>query len=151
MKHKKVFVSLFAVAALVLAAGVYYVYWSHHPHVVIQRGETISSSRFDGEYHNETIMVAFAHHKDWIPLAKSVDANLKEFADWNNQVITDLNQYIAPYNIKVSGEVAGGKTTLRYAGYVTTQKGETIDYEEEKTFDFAYVSNEDLFQSNRLG
>lgn len=150
MKSKKALVPLLVVAALALAAGAYYMYWSHHPHVVFHRAEAISSSRFEGEYHYETIMVSFAHHKAWIPLAKSVDADLKELADWNNRVITDLNQYIAPYNIKVSGEVANGKTTLRYAGYVTTQEGETIDYKEEKTFDFAYVSNEELFQSNRL-
>lgn len=147
---KRRFLILGAIILLIVAVGGYWVYWSFHPHMMFHRTEAISSNRFEGEYHYETIMVSFANHRN-IPLAKSVDTNLKEFADWNNRVITDLNQYIAPYNIKVSGEVADGKTTLRYAGYVTTQEGKTIDYKEEMTFDFAYVSNEDLFQNNTLG
>lgn len=131
--------------------GIYCAYWSYHPHMVIQRAVINSSSRFEGEYHHEQIMFSLANHRG-IPLAQSVEENLMELGDWCNQVDTDLREnYIAPYNIRVSGEVANGKTTLRYEGYVTTKDGETVDYKKEMTFDFAYVSNDNLFQNNRLG
>lgn len=153
VKSGKVIACLGVVLALLVGAfGVYYAYWSYHPHMVILCAQADSDRHFEEEHHHETIVVSLSNHRG-IPLADSVEENLMELGEWNNRVITDLYEnYIAaaPYDIRVSGEVAGGKTTLRYEGYVTTPEGETIDYKEEMTFDFAYVSNEDLFQNNKL-
>ncbi len=139
-------------AALLLFGGAlaYYMYCAYHPSMLILRSESDGGNRFEEEYHSETIWIVLADH-NFIPLAKSANENVKELCDWNLKVTTDLYEnYIAPYNVKVSGEVAKGKTTLCYEGYVTTKDGETIDYKEERTFDFAYVSNEDLFQNREF-
>lgn len=86
-----------------------------------------------------------------IPSADIVNEHLRELADWNNMVISDLYTYqtyaFSPYNTTVSGEVEHEKTTLRYEGYVTTQDGQTIEYKEEKVFDFALCSDEALFNN----
>ena len=53
------------------------------------------------------------------------------------------------YNIEVSGEIEGGKTTLRYEGYIIKKDGKRIDYHEEKTFDFVLCSEKRFF-TNKL-
>ena len=53
------------------------------------------------------------------------------------------------YNITVSGEIANGKTTLRYDGYIIKKDGKRIDYHQEKTFDFVLCSKKN-FLTNRL-
>ncbi len=59
-------------------------------------------------------------------------------SDWNDEVVTELiaGDYIAPSNVTVYETIKNNKTTYTYTGYVTTQNGETIEYLNEKTFDF---------------
>ncbi len=57
---------------------------------------------------------------------------------WNDAVLQEIASYPAdqPRSIQVSGEVAQGKTTLRYEGYLTDAAGNRVDFRQERTFDF---------------
>lgn len=80
-----------------------------------------------------------------ISIVKSVQEKVREYSDWNNKVIEELQKYSAPLDIRVSTDVKGGKTTFQYTGYVTTQDGETIDYQNEKVIDYVFVDGDKLF------
>ena len=61
-------------------------------------------------------------------------AESRAFAMWSKSVFDGLYCGYENCHITVSGEVKGGKTTLRYAGTVTDQNGNEIPFEEESTF-----------------
>ena len=102
--------------------------------------ESVADARFErDEYYAEGIRAAWASNPQ-------TDETLREFVLWNHIVDLELHYvYTAPYDVRVSGEVKGGKTTLRYEGYVTTQDGETIEYKNEMTFDGAFGPEGGLF------
>ncbi len=134
-----VLAALVALGALGAGIGGYFFYWSHRPHIYIS-GSTASSDQADR--HREWIMVATAEHRG-VPTAARVEEELTRLADWNDRIITELYDYTAPYDIRVSGENNGGHIVLRYEGYVTTNSGEKLDYSQEEAFDL-YVRDEDF-------
>ena len=90
------------------------------------------------------------YHADWIGFAwagdEITDKKVRELALWNHIVDLELHYvYVAPYDVRASGEVKNGRTTLRYEGYVTTRDGETIEYRNEMTFDGAFGPEGELF------
>ena len=125
------------IAVAAVAGGVlYHLYWPTHRHYpdvqftrLVQQGDPRAE---DEEAYAEWIGASW-------PGNEKTDKKMREFSLWNHGVDLEIHYfYTAPYHIEISGEVKGGKTTLRYTGHVTTQDGQTIDYNNEMTFDFAY-------------
>ena len=146
---KKLFRILSAVIFIaVLAVAIRYlsgiVYRANHPIISIIRMDISNSERFSGEpYHDERIMAVTS--TSWFT-PKKVRDELNEFSKWYHDVDNELyNNYVAPYDIRVFGEVKDGKTTIRFEGYVTTPDGETVDYKNERTFDIEFSDKSDLF------
>lgn len=135
MKRK---VCVLTVIALIVVASVSgYLYCSYHPYIKIGIG---------GGHGMEQIHIVLSTSFN-IPLAKEIDENLKEVIMWNDKVVTELmDDTMEPRDIRVSGEVVDEKTILRYEGYYTTKDGQTLEYFEEKVFDFVLVSDEELFK-----
>ena len=152
MTRKFKLICIIAAAVLLIttaAYGVYYLYWSYHPRFVISRvvgyGDIYGSGEDD---ENELIVGSFSAR---VPMAKSISEKGLELLDWIAGIDYELfNTYAPPYDIKVSGENEDGKVTLRYVGYVTTQDGETIEYNKERTFDIDFIKDEDFFNNPPL-
>lgn len=140
MSKKKLAIALSPLVALAVCVGVYFFYWSYHPHICIYVPKLVSPAEED--YRREWIGTALSEHRG-IPTAASVEDELMRMADWNDQVITELYTYTTPYDIRVSGKNEDGRVTLRYAGYVTDQTGQRVDYQREETFDLP-VRDEDF-------
>lgn len=135
---KKIIISIAIILILVTTVPVLvYQYVSYHPDIRVGIG---------GGHGLEIISIAMTT-SSFIPVAKEIEDNIIEVGDWNNEVTTFLfNNTVQPRDIKVSGEVVDGKTTLRYEGYYTTKDGQTEEYFEEKTFDFVLVPNDELLK-----
>lgn len=127
------------IAAVIISAGVYWYLSCYHSFDI----KRMVSENGDN-YHNEWLMMVIADNPD-ISIVKSVQEKVREYSDWNNKVIEELQKYSAPLDIRVSTDVKGGKTTFQYTGYVTTQDGETIDYQNEKVIDYVFVDGDKLF------
>lgn len=137
-KKKLVVIGVIVLAVAACVVG-YFLYWSYHPHIYFSAS---TASPAQADYHNELVMVAMAEHRG-IPTAASVEKELTRMADWNDQVITELYTYTTPYDIRVSGKNEDGHVTLRYAGHVTDQAGNAVEYKREETFDL-FVREEDF-------
>lgn len=138
-RKRNVAIVLGLLAALGICIGVYFFYWSYHPHIYLSApmGSTAEADR-----HIEWVMVAMAEHRG-IPTAACVEEELTRLADWNDQIVTELYAYTTPCDIRVSGKNDGGHLTLRYAGYVTDAAGRRADYKREASFDL-FVRTEDF-------
>lgn len=78
---------------------------------------------------------------------QKIENQFIEVHAWNDLVITELSREVQePCDIRVSGEVKDGKTTLCYEGTYTTKDGETVEYFEEKTFDFVMDLDKQLLE-----
>ena len=128
------------VSAAVLASHFYWMTHYRYPEIVLSLRDPMVDPRFQrDEYHAEFIMAAWSGDP-------KTEKKMREFVLWNHIVDLELHYvYVAPYDVRASGEVKGGKTTLRYEGYVTTQDGETIEYKSEMTFDGAFGPEGKLF------
>lgn len=126
------------ILALILVLSVsFYCYISYHPYI------RLGISEGDGL----DIMLYSMSDSDIISVAKEIEENMIEIADWNNEVVTFLQSNANhPRDIKPSAEIIDGKTILRYEGYYTTEDGEKVDYFEEKTFDFVVIPDDDLLK-----
>lgn len=144
--NKKISVIFIAVGCLLLIIGIgagYYIYHSNHPDISISIGGDLDDT--DGDY-VEHITIAIGGHAN-IPIADTIENKLIEIGDWNSEAVEDLlNNYQAPRNIVVSGEVKDGKTILRYEGEVTTKEGKIEAYLNEKEFNFVLVPGEKLLK-----
>ena len=145
IRWRAVITAVIAVLAVmsVAAAAAYHFYWPthhHYPEITLYRMDSVADVRFDrDEYYAEFIGAAWASDPQ-------MDKKVREFVLWNHIVDLELHYvYVAPYDVRASGEIKGGKTTLRYEGYVTTQDGETIEYKNEMTFDGAFGPEGELF------
>lgn len=132
-------VLILAAAAIIIFALAAIACDMFYPKYNITRGYVTSPNRPD--YSGQHISVW--HDPGYVPENSRRAQNASEIQNWIFAVSDELRLYTAPYNVAVSGEVSDGKTTLRYEGVVTTQEGETINYLNEKTFDF--VLDKDLF------
>ena len=136
-------------AALFTCAAVFYLRCAYHPPAIIDRVV------YDGgeDRHIEMFSMIMSG-SDKIPYAKVLQERLTEYFEWQRQVEDDLYkyhfEYDTPCDIRVSAEVKDGKTTFRYAGYLTDPNGERIDYENEKVIDYVFVSDDELFVKRKL-
>lgn len=130
MKKK---IMLIIIILIILSLGGGYIYRLHHPHIEVGVG---------GGHGLEIIHIAFSE-----PISDEIEKNIMEIGEWNDAIVSELmNETVEPRDIKVSGEVVDGKTTLRYEGIYTSKDGQSLEYFEEKTFDFVLVSEDELLK-----
>lgn len=139
VRQKRTVILSGVLIALLLAAGTYYyVDCAYHPDLRISQRGGKENDRF------EIITMVLAPKSKIIPLAKTVEDNIKEFQDWNNRIVDEVSGegYGLPVDVRSFGKVENGQTTVRYAGYVTTSDGKRVDYHREHTFDFVIAPDE---------
>lgn len=120
-----------AVAVCALAAAFFHM---RYPEVQLTKSTNAGGSE---ENHVEQI-VSYTFESSLIPPSPKVVERWKTFGAWNDAVLQEIASYPTdqPRSIQVSGEVAQGKTTLRYEGYLTDAAGNRVDFRQERTFDF---------------
>lgn len=123
-------------------------YYTSYPIIGIGKMVGVTSDNFDKEFHSESISV-WSTGATFLPDSPQQKQKMDDIYEWNNPIALELAEYRKEgglaYNIKVSGEMEDGKTTLRYEGYIITKDGKRIDYKEEKTFDFILCSENRFF------
>lgn len=140
---------LAVVLALVITFSIVGI-WHYTSYPTISVGKMVASSsdKFEKEFHSEhlSIVTAVAGFLPDSPLQKE---KIDEVMKWNDPIVLELTEHSKEgglaYNIEVSGEIEGGKTTLRYEGYIIKKDGERINYLQEKTFDFVLCSKKRFF------
>lgn len=143
---KKLLAVILVVAIIISVAGVWY--YTSYPiiGVGIMRGS--NSDKFENEFYSEAISIVSAG-SSWLPDSPLQKRKMDEVWMWNNTISHELLEHRKEgglaYNIKVSGEIEDGKTTLRYEGYIIKNDGKRIDYKEEKTFDFILCAEKRFF------
>ena len=143
---KKIIIAIVAVVVLVSTLGVFY--YTSYPAIDVIKMVSDSNDNFENEFHDESITISSAVIS-FLPDSPLQKQKMDEVWAWNDSITRELTEYRKDggkaYNIKVSGEIADGKTTLRYEGYIIKENGERIDYSQEKTFDFKICSEKRLF------
>ncbi len=135
MKAKLLIPTILAVIVIGFISTCYYV--AYHPDI------RLSVSERDGV----DVLLYTMSGSNFIPISREIEETMMEISDWNNEVITFLNDNAKhPRDIKPSAEVVGGQTILRYEGYYTTENGEKVDYFEEKAFDIVIKPDKELLR-----
>jgi len=123
-------------------------YYTSYPIIGIGKMVGVTSDNFEKEFHSESISI-WSTGATFLPDSPQQKQKMDDIYEWNNPIALELAEYRKEgglaYNIKVSGEMEDGKTTLRYEGYIITKDGERIDYKEEQTFDFILCSENRFF------
>lgn len=138
----------FFLALVVVFSVVGVLYYTSYPTISVGKLVGLSSDKFEKEFHSEhlSIVTSIAGFLPASPLQKR---KMDEVWKWNDPIVLELTEYRKEgglaYNITVSGEIANGKTTLRYEGYIIKKDGKRIDYLQEKTFDFVLCSEKRFF------
>lgn len=140
---------LAVVLALVITFSIVGIwYYTSYPTISVGKLVGSSSDKFEKEFHSEhlSIVTAVAGFLPDSPLQRQ---KIDEVMKWNDPIVLELAEHSKEgglaYNIEVSGEIEGGKTTLRYEGYIIKKNGERINYLKEKTFDFVLCSKKRFF------
>ncbi len=147
---KKILIVVLLVVVLISSVSVWY--YTSYP--IIGVGEFVSdySDNFSEEFHNETISI-FSVGSSFIPDSPLQKRKFDEVWVWNNSTTLEISEHVKAggkaLNVKVSGEIKDGETTLRYEGYIITKDGEKVEYLQEKTFDFELCSEKRFF-TNKL-
>ncbi len=143
---KKLLIAVLVVVVLISAVSVWY--YTSYPIISMGRFVSSYSDNFSEEFHNETISI-FSVGSSFIPDSPLQKRKLDEVWLWNNSITVEVSEYVKAggkaLNIKASGEIEDGKTTLRYEGYIITKDGEKVEYLQEKTFDFELCSEKRFF------
>lgn len=135
MKKKTMLAVLAVLFTVIIAAGLYDHYFAFKPDMHF----VISENTETKDFHLQIITLMLGTDENR-PMPQDFEDNLIAFMDWNNAIITDLYEaYIQPIDIYAYGEIKDGKVIFRYAGTVTSQDGEKLDYKEEATFDFGII------------
>lgn len=147
---KKLLVVFLALVFIISIVGV--LYYTSYPTIGVGKFIAYSNDKFENEFYSESISIVSAGN-EVIPDSPLQKQKMNEVWKWNNPITLELAEYSKEgglaYNIKVSGEIENGKTTLRYEGYIIKKDGKRIDYLQEKTFDFVLCSKRN-FLTNRL-
>lgn len=134
------------IAIFMISIGTFCLYKFFFPNIFFTRMIKDSTAQSKEEYYCEFLMMIMTK-PSMIPIAPSIEDKIRELADWNNDVTTDMyEKYVAPLHITVSGKVKDGKTIFWYEGYVTTKKGDTIEYREEKTIDYVFAPEDEMWR-----
>ena len=147
---KKLLVVFLALVVIISIVGV--LYYTSYPTIGVGKLIAYSNDKFEDEFHSETITIVTVG-TGVIPDSPLQSEKMDAVWQWNDTIGKELTELRKDgglaYNITVSGEIANGKTTLRYEGYIIKKDGKRIDYNREKTFDFVLCSEKNLF-TNRL-
>ena len=143
---KKLLVIFLALVVIISIVGV--LYYTSYPTIGVGKFIAYSNDKFENEFHSESISIVSAGN-ELIPDSPLQKQKMNEVWKWNNPITLELAEHSKEgglaYNITVSGEIANGKTTLRYEGYIIKNDGKRIDYHQEKTFDFVLCSEKRFF------
>ncbi len=143
---KSILAIIIAFVVILTTLGV--LYYTSYPIIGIGKMVGVTSDNFDKEFHSESISV-WSTGATFLPDSPQQKQKIDNIYEWNNPIALKLAEYRKEgglaYNIKVSGEMEDGKTTLRYEGYIITKDGKRIDYKEEQTFDFILCSENRFF------
>lgn len=143
---KRILIAVLLVVVLISAVSVWY--YTSYPIIGVAKFASSYSDNFSEEFHNERISI-FSVGSSFIPDSPLQKRKFDEVWVWNNSTTLEISEYVKAggkcLNIKASGEIEGGKTTLRYEGYIITKEGERVEYLQEKTFDFELCSEKRFF------
>ncbi len=144
---------LAVVLALVITFSIVGIwYYTSYPIISVGRSVGLKNDNFEKEFHSERISIVSVG-AGYIPDSPLQKQKMDEVWAWNDPISQELLEHSKEgglaYNIEVSGEIEGGKTTLRYKGYIIKKDGERINYLQEKTFDFVLCSEKRFF-TNKL-
>lgn len=143
---RKIFAFVLALIITISIVGTWY--YTSYPTISVGKLVASSSDKFEKEFHSERLSITSAVI-GFLPDSPSQRAKIDEVMEWNDPINQELLEHSKEgglaYNIEVSGEIEGGKTTLRYEGYIIKKDGKRIDYRQEKTFDFVLCSEKRFF------
>ena len=149
MKRK---ILVFIIALVVILSTLGALYYTSYPIIGVSKAIGYANDKFEDEFHSETITIVTVG-TDIIPDSPLQSKKMDAVWQWNDKIGKELAELRKDgglaYNIKVSGKIANGKTTLRYEGYIIKKDGERINYLQEKTFDFVLCSKKN-FLTNKL-
>ena len=149
MKRK---ILVFILALVVILSTLGALYYTSYPIIGVSKAIGYANDNFEDEFYSETITIVTVG-TEIIPDSPLQSEKMDAVWQWNDNIGKELAELRkdggSAYNIKVSGEIENGKTTLRYEGYIIRKDGKRIDYLQEKTFDFVLCSKRN-FLTNRL-
>ena len=149
MKRKILVVTLALVVILSILGALYY---TSYPIIGVSKMIGYGNENFKEEFHSETLTIVTVG-TELIPDSPLQSKKMYEVWQWNDAIGKELAELRKDgglaYNITASGEIANGKTTLQYEGYIIKKDGKRIDYHQEKTFDFVLCSKKN-FLTNKL-
>ena len=147
---RKVLAFILALVVIFSVVGIWY--YTSYPIIGVSKAIGYANDKFEDEFYSETITIVTVG-TEIIPDSPLQSEKMYAVWQWNDNIGKELAELRkdggSAYNIKVSGEIENGKTTLRYEGYIIKKDGKRIDYLQEKTFDFVLCSKRN-FLTNRL-
>lgn len=142
---RKLLAFFLALVVIFSVAGAWY--YTSYPSISVGKLVSSNNDNFTEEFHGEHLSIVTAV-AGFLPDSPLQRRKIDEVWAWNDPIVRELTVFSkdggTAYNITVSGEIANGKTTLRYEGYIIKKDGKRIDYHEEKTFDFVLCSDKNF-------
>ena len=149
MKRK---ILTFILALVVILSTLGTLYYTSYPIIGLSKTVGYANEKFKDEFHSEILTIVTVG-TELIPDSPWQSEKMYAVWQWNDNIGKELAELRKDgglaYNITASGEIANGKTTLRYEGYIIKKDGKRIDYHQEKTFDFVLCSKKN-FLTNKL-
>lgn len=143
---RKLLAFILALVVIFSISGAWY--YTSYPSINVGKFVSSSNDNFEKEFHSETISISSAVIS-FLPDSPLQKQKMDEVWKWNDPIVLELTELRKDggqaYNITVSGEIANGKTTLQYEGYIIKKDGKRSDYHKEKTFDFVLCSEKRFF------
>lgn len=143
---RKILALVLALVVIFSIAGAWY--YTSYPSISVGKLVSSDNDNFTEEFHSEHLSIVTAV-AGFLPDSPLQRRKIDEVMKWNDLITDELIEHSKQgglaYNITVSGEIANGKTTLRYEGYIIKKDGERINYLQEKTFDFVLCSEKRFF------
>ena len=143
---RKVLAFILALVVIFSVVGIWY--YTSYPIIGVSKAIGYANDKFEDEFYSETITIVTVG-TEIIPDSPLQSEKMYAVWQWNDNIGKELAELRkdggSAYNIKVSGEIENGKTTLRYEGYIIKKDGKRIDYNKEKTFDFVLCSEKRFF------
>ncbi|MFI3115516.1 MAG: hypothetical protein R3Y12_05185 [Clostridia bacterium] len=134
--NKKIILILVLVLSVVGVGVGYYLQNSQNPEITV----SIAGGGDDNHY-MEFIGIAYSENGG-VSMSDTIKSNITAISNHTQEVVLKLStEYTEPLNVTCSYNEENGQTFVKYEGLVTTLDGETIDFSEEKIFDFVLNAN----------
>lgn len=141
MKKPILLFSCIFLTSIVLFAVIYDHYFAFKAYMSFSR----ITIHLEDDFNYDMPMLVFSEVN---PTKVYID-NITAFTNWIHEIDDAFytRQYIAPTNIKLTCELHGSNVTFTLKGTTTSPEGKTINYFNERTFDFVIVPEmEDLLE-----